>query len=50
MKKAGLPTSYKYDAKILRRADRDKLDGKACPDCKAVRHVSCSNIYIDTVF
>lgn len=33
--KAGLPT-YKFAAPIRRRADRDKLDGKPCPDCQAV--------------
>lgn len=35
-KKAGLPTKYKCEAKILKAADRDKLDAKPCPDCEAV--------------
>lgn len=32
----GLPTDYKCETKILKAADRDKLDAKACPDCKKV--------------
>jgi hypothetical protein len=35
-KRLGLPTDYKCEAKILKRVDRDKLDAKACPDCKKV--------------
>lgn len=33
--KAGLPT-YKCVVPIRKRADRDKLDAKACPECQAV--------------
>eukprot|EP00731_Ephydatia_muelleri_P033765 Em0037g29a len=32
-KTAGLPT-YKFDVPIRKKADRDKLDAKACPDCQ----------------
>eukprot|EP00731_Ephydatia_muelleri_P034381 Em0057g13a len=34
-KTAGLPT-YKFDVPIRKKADRDKLDAKACPDCQKV--------------
>ncbi len=37
--KYGLPTDYKFESKILKAADRDKLDAKACPDCKRVRDI-----------
>ena len=33
--KAGLP-QYKYEAVIRNRADRNKLDGKECSECRAV--------------
>ena len=32
---AGLPT-YKFVVPIRKKADRDKLDAKACPDCQKV--------------
>ena len=41
-KAAGLP-EYKCVKKILKKADRDKLDGKACPDCQAVRTIVCDH-------
>ena len=41
-KKAGLPTKYKCETKILKAADRDKLDGKACPECEAVSFVKAT--------
>ena len=36
LEKAGLPTEYKFEAPIRKKSDRDKLEGKACPDCQAV--------------
>ena len=36
-KRKGFPTDYKCVTKILKAADRDKLDAKACPDCQKVR-------------
>ena len=38
LERAGLPTGYKFDAPIRKKADRDKLEGKACPDCQAVSY------------
>ena len=34
----GLPTEYKCETKILKKADRDMLDAKACPDCQKVNN------------
>ena len=36
-RKKGLPTNYKFEQKILKTAERDRLDAKACPDCQKVR-------------
>jgi len=41
-KREGFPTEYKCDTKILKKADRDKLDAKPCPDCEKV-----SSLYVD---
>ncbi len=47
--KRGLPTGFKYEAKILKKADRDKLDAKPCPECKKVwrereRVIMCNSL------
>lgn len=40
VKRDGLPTNYKFDMKILKRSDRDKLDAKPCPECQAVSQLA----------